>query len=136
MALKQIFLKCFRSTCFCSSPRFHISGFAAFQICLLICYFYFSDKIGKVCFSLNHCFRFVIYPRRLSFVKNFIFMGNEVCDDIKNSFIKNRYLLITFLSEKVLSQLHWNMDCWIRSLFTSWYCQTTLSYGGGIMFSS
>ena len=51
-------------------------------------------------FFLNHCFDFVIYPRRLPIVKDFGFMGNKICHNIKNSFIENRDLLINTLVRK------------------------------------
>ena len=51
-------------------------------------------------FFLNHCFHFVIYPKRLPIVKNFGFIWNEICHDIKNGFIRNRYLLICTLVRK------------------------------------
>ena len=94
-----IFLIFFCSTCFCSSPGFHVSNFAAFQVWLLICYFYFSSKVDKPYFFLNHRFHFVIYSRLL-IVKNFGFMGNEIFHNIKNGFIKNLYLCICTLVRK------------------------------------
>ena len=51
----------------------------------------------------NICLHFVIYPRGLSIVKNFGFMGNEMFLDILNSFIKNQYFSITPLLQKTPS---------------------------------
>ena len=47
---------------------------------------YFSNKADDA-FLLNHCFHFVIYPRRIA--KDFGFIGNKTCQNkIKDSFIK------------------------------------------------
>ena len=51
--------------------------------------------------------------------KDFGFMENKICHNIKNSFNENRDLLINTQLEKALSQLNWDMDRWIRSLFAS-----------------
>ena len=80
-----MFLRCFHSTCFYSSPGFHISSFAVFQVWLLTYYFYFSNKADKFCFLLESLFS-LCYLSKI--VKNFGFMRNKICHDIKNSFIK------------------------------------------------
>ena len=51
MALEHSFLRFFRTH---NSPEFHMSIFPAFQVWLLTCHFYFSNKAGKFCFFLNH----------------------------------------------------------------------------------
>ena len=100
-----IFLECFCGTCFCNSPRFHISSLAMCIVWLLICYFYFSNKADKFCFSffLDYYLHFVIYLRMLPIANNSGFKRNEVCHDIKNNFIKNQYLLTYFRLRKNLS---------------------------------
>ena len=99
MALGHIFLICFHSICFYSSPGFHVSGFAVFQVWLLTYYFYFSNKADNF-FFLNHCFHVVIYPRRLPIIKDFGFMGKKICHNINNSFIGNWDFLINTLVRK------------------------------------
>ena len=56
MTLEHIFSDFFCNTCFYSSPVFHITSFAAFQVCLLTCYFYFGSKADKFCFFLESLF--------------------------------------------------------------------------------
>ena len=86
------------SSVFLLFPRI-VSPVSYFRFCgLLAYYFYFSNE--AFLFFLNHCFHFVIYPRRLPIVKDFGFMGNKICHDIKNSFIKNRNLLINTFVRK------------------------------------
>ena len=75
-------------------------------------------------FFLNHCFHFVIYPRRFPIVKDFGLMGNKICHNIKNSFIENRDLLINTLVRKssfsvevfnwgVFNWVVFNRGCWL-----------------------
>ena len=67
-------------------------------------------------FLLNHCFHVVIYPRRLPMVKHFGFMEDTIGYDIKNSL---KIFVFKAWSEKAVSQLNWDMDRWVRSLFAS-----------------
>ena len=60
-----IFLRCFHSICFYNSSGFRISSFVVFHVWLPTYYFYFSSKAHEFFFFFNHCFHFVIYPRRL-----------------------------------------------------------------------
>ena len=61
-----IFFKSFQRTCFRSSSGFHISSFAAFQIWLLKCYFYFSSKANKFCFLSSNIILILIFIQRCS----------------------------------------------------------------------
>ena len=63
-----IFLECFCGTCFCNSPGFHISSLGMCIVWLLICYFYFSNKADKFCFS----FFWIIFT--LLFIHTFLFI--------------------------------------------------------------
>ena len=61
-------------------------------------------------------------------LKNFGFIGNEIFHDIKNGFIKNKYLLIYTLVRKssfIGIWTYWD----IRSLIAT-RCQSIHSYGG------
>ena len=49
-------------------------------------------------------------------VKHFGFMGNTIGYDIKNSL---KIFVFKAWSEKAVSQLNWDMDRWVRSLFAS-----------------
>ena len=77
MTLKHSFLMYFRSTCFCSSPVVHTSSFVASLASCQRVTFLIQIKLISFVFFLNHCFHFVIYPRRLPIVKSFGFMGNK-----------------------------------------------------------
>ena len=110
-------LRCFCSTCFYSSAGFNKSNFAAFQVWLLKCYFFFSNKTD-IFFFLNFGFHFLIYPGRLLIIKYFALMGNKIFHDIKNSFIKNWKLLIyivirknSFPAELGYQPLNWIITC-------------------------
>ena len=101
-----MFFKRFLLYLFLQVSRVWYSNFDAFQVWMLICYFYFLNKayfLNKVdkFFFLNHCFHFFIYRRRLPIVKSFGSLGNKICHDI---------CLFTPLLEKALSQLNWDMD--------------------------
>ena len=79
-------------------------------------YFYFSKKADKFVFFLNHCFHFVIYSSRLPIIKDFGFMGNKICHNIKNSFIENRDLLINTLVRKSsfsVEVFNWGVFNWV-----------------------
>ena len=69
--------------------------------------------------SLSHCFHFDIYPNRLLIVKNFGFMGNEFVMILRIVTLKIKICLFTPFLEKLHSQLNWDLDGWIRSLFES-----------------
>ena len=78
-------------------PRI-VSPVSYFRFCgLLAYYFYFSNEADKFSFFLESLFSLCYLSRRLPIVKDFGFMGNKTCHDIKNSFIKNRNLLINTL---------------------------------------
>ena len=66
LLLNIIILKSFQRTCFRSSSGFHISSFAAFQIWLLKCYFYFSSKANKFCFLSSNIILILIFIQRCS----------------------------------------------------------------------
>ena len=102
MDLKHIFLRCFHSTCFYNSPGFHVSSFAVFQVWLLTYYIYFSNKADKLLESL---FSLFYLSKEGPDVKDFGFMGNNICHDIKNIFIKNGNLLINTLVKKSSSSV-------------------------------
>ena len=102
MALEHNFFEMFSYYLLLQLSRVSYIKFAVFQVWSLTYYFYFtSNKADNFFFFfLNHCFHFVIYPRRLPIVKDFDFMGKKICHNIKNSFIENRDLLIDTLVGK------------------------------------
>ena len=93
---------------FASLEGFMYQVFERFKF---LCYVTFIFQIKLINFVLffNHCFHFFIYPRRLPIVKNLGFMGNKICHDLKNSFIKNQILVIYTLVRKSFFQLNWNI---------------------------
>ena len=96
-----IFLECFRGTCFCNSPGFHISSLAMCIVWLLICYFYFSNKADKFCFSFffglsSLCYLYILFFIYTHFV---IFNSSALfCKKIRLAFfLKSVTSLLTWI---------------------------------------
>ena len=121
----EIFLDVFIVLAFHSS-----TGFALFQVWLLTHYFYFSSKADKFClFFWIIVFNFLFIQRGSWLLKILVSLGIKFVMILGIVSLKIEICLLTSMLEKALSQLNWDMDRWIRSLFASWSYQRTRSYG-------